>query len=94
MEREYSADQLDLAQKLERLDREELRTTFRSLHLACAAAGFSVDELLAKPASEVIPFAQANGIDIRDLRDICELMIQRLDALDQEFAASEKRQSN
>jgi hypothetical protein len=84
----------DLPRQVEQFDREQLRTTFGQLQLACAAADLEVDGLLRKPAHEVIAFAHVHAIDLRDLRDICDVLLRRLDAFEREFAAVERRQSH
>jgi hypothetical protein len=62
-----------------------LRESIDRLLTGCAARGWTIDEFLALPETEIVDFAQAVRIPPADLRDICGLLMQELESLDFEL---------
>jgi hypothetical protein len=62
-----------------------LQESIDRLLTGCAARGWTIDEFLALPGTEIVDFAQALRIPPADLRDICGLLMQQLESLDFEL---------
>jgi hypothetical protein len=58
-----------------------LQNSIHRLIHACEARGWTIDEFLALPASDIVAIAGALRIPASDLRGICEWMLQELDAI-------------
>ena len=59
-----------------------LQESIDRLLKGCAAHGWTIDEFLALPGAEIVEFARSMRIPATDLRGICELLMQELDALE------------
>lgn len=57
-------------------------STIGKIQQACHASGMSLSMLFEKPLPDIITFARFNNIPLNELKEICILMIERLDALD------------
>lgn len=67
-----------------------MQRSMEVLKRGCGAEGFKVDELLERPVGEIVPFARRWQIPLEDMRDICQLLIQRLEQLEVESGRFEE----
>lgn len=53
---------------------------------ACTNANLSIDMLLERPCKEIIAFVSDHAIPVEDFKEICVLLLQCLDQLEEDSA--------